>query len=97
VRLTADDQLHLTLHFLGPADEHQVIGALAKATIGRVSVSVDGVGHFVGRGGSVTLWARVAPNRELNDLQERIARSLHPIGYQSEDRLFTPHISLARC
>jgi RNA 2',3'-cyclic 3'-phosphodiesterase len=97
VRLTEDDQIHLTLHFLGPVDEEQVKDALSKVVVGRVPIRVDRVGHFVAPDGAVTLWAGVAPSRELTALHERVAAALMSIGYQPEARAFTPHISLARC
>jgi 2'-5' RNA ligase len=62
-----------------------------------VPITIDGVGHFVGRDGAITLWAGVTPSVELSALHERVAVSLQSIGYQPEDRGFTPHISLARC
>ncbi|GMM92988.1 RNA 2',3'-cyclic phosphodiesterase [Qipengyuania sp. MTN3-11] len=94
-----EDQLHLTLRFIGDAD-----GPLAEdiaeslATIGMESftLALAGVGHFERRGRPHTLWAGVMASKELLALADRVESACRRAGCAPETRKFAPHVTIAR-
>jgi 2'-5' RNA ligase len=95
----SDDQLHLTLRFVGEVD-HPLANDLADR-LGRVAfppfpLAVRGVGHFERKGRTRAIWAGIAPSPELEVLQRKIERACQEAGLEPEHRRFTPHITLAR-
>lgn len=98
-RWQSDEQLHLTLRFIGEVDHHQAediaasLGALhAPAVIARVA----GVGVFERRGRSHMAWAGVEPYDPLYALHRKVDQLLARVGVAPETRAFMPHITLAR-
>lgn len=94
-----DDQLHLTLRFIGEV-ETPVANDLAEA-FGQVrmrpfELTIRGVGHFERGGIPHTLWAGVAPSPELRKLRTKFERLCVAQGLEPERRVFAPHITLAR-
>ena len=94
-----DEQLHLTLRFIGEVERpvaEDVAAALASVDHPRPSLALDGVGTF-GRKGSVhTLWAGVAADPALGLLRQRVERAVVRTGLPPEARAFKPHVTLAR-
>lgn len=93
-----DDNLHLTLRFIG-AVERPLADDLAAA-LGRIrsapfALSLDGVGRFDRRNGGA-LWAGVAPKAPVAALAAKIERACVIAGLPPERRAFHPHITLAR-
>lgn len=93
-----DDQLHLTLRFIGEV-ERPMADDLADALSGirapRLAVRIDGVGRFEQRN-SGALWAGVVPKAPLTALAAKVERVCLAIGLEPERRAFFPHITLAR-
>lgn len=94
-----DDQLHLTLRFIGEVDRHRaediaaVLGALhAPAIIARIA----GVGMFERKGWPHTVWAGVEPAATLAALHRKVDQLLAQVGIDAETRAYVPHITLAR-
>lgn len=89
---------HLTLRFIGDIDRRfarDIEDELAE--IGRESVPVALTGLDVFGGDKPhTLYASVAPNRALIELQAESERCLRRLGLKPEPRKFTPHVTLAR-
>ncbi len=97
-RWQSDDQLHLTLRFIGEVDRHQAEDI--AATLGSVrhdpfAISLSGVGSFA-RHGKGALWAGVAPQGELKALHKKLDQSLVRVGVSPESRAYHPHITTAR-
>lgn len=98
-RWQGDDQLHVTLRFVG-----EVEAAVANALSERLAdvyaepftLTIRGVGHFEKKGRVHTLWAGLAPSPELAALQRRVERACRAAGLAPEARKFAPHITLAR-
>jgi 2'-5' RNA ligase len=94
-----DEQLHLTLRFVGEV-EREVANDLAAALVGIASPSfelaLEGVSHFERKGMPTAIWARVAPAPELERLRAKIDRACDLAGLGGETRRFTPHITIAR-
>jgi 2'-5' RNA ligase len=98
-RWQRDDQLHLTLRFIGEVDRHQtqdIAAALALVNFHRFSLSLGHPGTFDRRGRIDTLWVGVTPQHEVAALAKQIDSALSRIGLQPETRAFLPHITVAR-
>lgn len=94
-----DDQLHLTLRFIGDVDRHRaddVVDALRRVRFAPFDVRPAGVGMFERRGVVDTLWAGVAPRDALAALHRKVDRACVLAGLPPESRAYLPHITLAR-
>jgi RNA 2',3'-cyclic 3'-phosphodiesterase len=99
VRWQDDEQLHLTLRFIGEVERTQaedVAAALAGVMAPVPTVRVEGVGAFDQRGRVDTLWARVVPAEPLAALHRKVDQALVRCGLPPEHRAYLPHITLAR-
>jgi 2'-5' RNA ligase len=93
-----DEQLHLTLRFVGEV-ERPVADDLA-AELSRVhappfDLRIAGTGRFEQRS-SGALWAGVEPREPVAALAAKVERASIAIGLEPERRGFHPHITLAR-
>ncbi|WP_088184380.1 RNA 2',3'-cyclic phosphodiesterase [Sphingobium sp. Z007] len=98
-RWQTDDQLHLTLRFIGEVDRHRandIAHALAKIRFTPLDVQLSGVGAFDRRGVIDTLWAGVKPRDPLAALHRKIDRACVSVGMPPESRAYLPHVTLAR-
>jgi 2'-5' RNA ligase len=98
-RWQRDDQLHLTLRFIGEVDRHQaadVAAALGTVNVVPFRLSLAGPGSFDKRGRIDTLWVGVTPQDEVAALARRVDQALQRIGLPAETRAFLPHITVAR-
>lgn len=100
-RLLGRDELHLTLHFLGelsPASKAAAVReALADLEVPEFSITLQGVGRFPPDGPAQVLWAGVQPSQPLLALHQAVGTALAAaVGFRSESRPYSPHISLAR-
>jgi 2'-5' RNA ligase len=94
-----DDQLHLTLRFVGEVerpDANDLAGALASILWPSFELALHGVSHFERKSVPNAIWARVAPTPELEGLRAKIERTCDLAGHGRETRRFTPHITIAR-
>jgi 2'-5' RNA ligase len=94
-----DEQLHLTLRFIGEVDSR--VADDAAAALGSVrqppfSITLDGVGQFGSRGRANALWAGVRPHDALAHLHRKVDQALVRAGLEPERRAYLPHITLAR-
>ena len=97
-RWQEDEQLHLTLRFVGEVDRH-VANDLAEA-LGRVrargfSLRIKDAGRFEQRNAGA-LWAGVDPKEPVAALAAKVERTCQQVGIEPERRAFHPHITLAR-
>src|SRR5207248_8690324 len=93
-----DEQLHLTLRFVGEVDRplaDDLAGALGSVRTGRFSARINGVGRFEQRN-SGALWAGIEPKEPFAALAAKIERACLAVGLEPEHRAFHPHITLAR-
>ena len=94
-----DEQLHLTLSFVGevdPPEADDIASALATIAGPRPTIALQGAGSFDHKGHVHSLWAGVAPDAALRQLHDRINHALLAAGARPEQRAFRPHITLAR-
>ena len=93
-----DEQLHLTLRFIGEVERpvaDDLAGALGRVRADRFDLRVNGVGRFEQRN-SGALWAGVEPREPIAALSAKVERVCQQAGLESEHRAFHPHITLAR-
>jgi 2'-5' RNA ligase len=98
-RWQRDDQLHLTLRFIGELDRHAAEdAALALATIHypQIHIALSGAGQFESRGRPNAVWAGVTPHDALAGLHKKVDQALVRAGQPPESRAYLPHITLAR-
>ena len=93
-----EDQLHLTLRFVGEV-ERPLADDLA-AELGRVraqpfELRIAGTGRFEQRS-SGALWAGIVPKASVAALAAKVERACVAVGIEPERRAFHPHITLAR-
>jgi 2'-5' RNA ligase len=98
LRWVGDEQLHLTLRFIGEVERpvaNDIADALDSIRSPRFDLRIAGVGKFEQRNGG-SLWAGVTPKEPVNALAAKVERALQQVGLEPERRAFSPHITLAR-
>ena len=93
-----DEQLHLTLRFIGEVDRPQaddLADALGRMRAERFQLRIAGVGRFEQRRAGA-LWAGVEPREPVAALASKVERVCQQVGLEPERRAFHPHITLAR-
>ena len=98
LRWVGDEQLHLTLRFVGEVERpvaNDVGAALGQLRFERFSLRILGVGRFDQRRGGA-LWAGVEPKQPVAALAAKVERICQEAGLEPERRAFHPHITLAR-
>lgn len=96
---TRPENLHLTLRFIGEVDEgkaQDIDSALVGINAPPFDLSLYGMGFFGKTKAARAVWARVERNDELIRLQHKIQSGLQRVGINSDERKFTPHVTLAR-
>ena len=98
LRWQADEQLHLTLRFIGEVERpvaEDIAAALQHISFDRFALTLDGVGKFEKhRHGA--LWAGVQPKDQLKALAAKVERACQSAGLEAERRAYHPHITMAR-
>ena len=93
-----DEQLHLTLRFVGEVERplaNDLADALARIRAAPLQLRIAGVGRFEQRN-SGALWAGVEPKELLATLAGKVERVCQSTGLAPERRAFFPHITIAR-
>jgi 2'-5' RNA ligase len=101
VRLTPPEQLHLTLVFIGQADEAR-LRSIVELMTGNIrqapfELAFGPAGVFPPRGRARILWLGVERGeRELIDLQTEVVERLARAGVPREARPYHPHLTIGR-
>jgi 2'-5' RNA ligase len=101
VRWVRPDGIHLTLKFLGNIEDKIVdrVVEILKGTCRKFQAfqcDVRGVGVFPGARAPRVLWAGIADHDALILLQQDIDAGMSSMGFERENRKFTPHLTLGR-
>jgi 2'-5' RNA ligase len=99
LRWVGDEQLHLTLRFIGEVERplaNDIAAALQELGSRAFELRLSGVGKFERRSGGA-IWAGVEPKEPVAALAAKVERALQQAGLEPEHRAFAPHITLARC
>ncbi len=98
-RWQTDDQIHITLRFIGEVDSRTAedIGlALQSVRHPPFEIALDGIGTFDRKGRIDALWAGLLPVDALTALHQKIDHMMVRIGLPPEGRAYCPHVTLAR-
>ena len=93
-----EDQLHVTLRFIGEVERplaEDIAAALGSIRASPVELGLHGVGFF-DQGPRGVLFARAVPREPIAALHKKVDRALFSTGLEPERRAFLPHITLAR-
>jgi 2'-5' RNA ligase len=102
LRWVRPEGIHLTLKFLGetPREKVDVIEQAVMRAVKGIApheVALGALGTFGGRSSPRVLWVDLSGETEaLLRLQRQVDWDLDAIGYPSEKRPFSPHLTLAR-
>ncbi|HMM28955.1 MAG: RNA 2',3'-cyclic phosphodiesterase [Chloroflexota bacterium] len=102
VRWVEPGSIHLTLKFLGDApslQRHELEDALQAAAGARppFELSLSDLGCFPSVRRPRVVWVGLAGALPaLHALRDEIERQIAPLGYPTEDRPFSPHLTLGR-
>ncbi len=94
-----EEQLHLTLRFIGEVDGSVFIDikdSLKNVRIDPFPLRLKGLGHFPPKKNPRVLWVGMEPQDSVTMLRNRIESILVKIGLEPERRKFSPHITIAR-
>lgn len=94
-----DDQLHLTLRFIGEVDRHRaedIAAALGALHAPAIAARIAGVSLFERHGRPHMVWAGVEPADPVAALHRKVDQLLMRVGIDTETRAFLPHVTLAR-
>lgn len=98
LRWQDEEQLHLTLRFIGEVERpvgEDLAAALSAIRFEPFEIRVSGSGRFAHRRGGA-LWAGVAPREPLAALAAKVDRACVAVGLEPEGRAYLPHVTLAR-
>jgi RNA 2',3'-cyclic 3'-phosphodiesterase len=98
LRWVGDEQLHLTLRFIGEVERplaNDIVSALDRLRSSAFELRIKGVGKFENRNGG-SLWAGIEPKDPVIALAGKVERALQQVGLEPEHRSFSPHVTLAR-
>ena len=98
-RWQSDEQLHLTLRFVGEVERalaNDLVSALEAVRAPPFALQLRGVGTFERKGRVTALWAGVEESEPLAMLQRRVERACRAAGLEPETRKFVPHVTIAR-
>lgn len=97
VRWEKEENLHLTLKFLGWTEDREKIDlGMGKAVfnVRPFWLQITNVGYFLT--GSLVVWLGVEMQDELLKLVDNLENEMAKIGFPKEKRSFTSHITLGR-
>jgi len=98
-RWVPQEQLHLTLAFLGDVDgtaAEQLIRALSEVRVPGFTLRLSETGCFPNRSKPRVLWVGLKNNPQLNRLAEQIRSAVLACSILQEERPFSAHITIAR-
>jgi len=101
VRWASPRSIHITLNFLGNihTDKIDPISQQLQDTASHFSpfdINVTGLGAFPKMDNPRVLWIGIQAPGTLSLMQKEIDSALNHIGFEKEERGFTPHLTLGR-
>ena len=98
-RWQSDEQLHVTVRYVGDVDGPQadlLIAETDRLRFSAIETRLDGAGHFMRRDYVEQLWIGLSPQQPLADLHGKLDRTCVRAGLEPEGRKYVPHITVAR-
>lgn len=101
VRWVNSDSLHITLKFLGDVAEARVpeltvANARVADRFAPFDLEIGGFGVFPSRTRARVFWIGVQAPPVLLEMQDLVERNIAPLGFPTEKRVFSPHLTIGR-
>ncbi len=101
LRWVAVENIHLTLNFLGDIPEENIkpitdVLLAETRSVPSFEIKLSGLGVFPNPRRPNAIWVGVTAPQTMTDLQKLLETELSRLGYPPEQRLFSPHLTLAR-
>jgi 2'-5' RNA ligase len=99
VRWQNHNQFHITLKFLGETDPGRVphlMQSLDNIDLPVFSITLSGFGYFPEGKQPRVLWTAIKRNESLVKLHKAVEEVCTGLGFETENRPFKPHITIAR-
>ncbi|NPA35959.1 MAG: RNA 2',3'-cyclic phosphodiesterase [Chlorobi bacterium] len=101
IRWIPPENWHITSHFIGNAGDNEIeilkeILFEASSGTGPFSVTVKGIGFFPSARRPKVMWSGVSPVNVLSKLHYRTGALLRREGFETDNRPYNPHITIAR-
>ena len=101
IRWVPTENMHLTLKFLGdisPANVEFLIQMIRAEADSHQSfdIHLTGLGSFPSRKRPRVIYIGIQAPAELEALQHAVESAARRLGYESEDRSFSPHLTIGR-
>lgn len=101
LRTVRPEGLHLTLKFLGNVQRSEVpaVASAISSVVEQfrpITVEIGGFGAYPGERSPRVLWTGVNGPDALFNLQADIEKSLTSLGFSTDSRPWSPHLTLAR-
>jgi RNA 2',3'-cyclic 3'-phosphodiesterase len=101
IKWTEVDNFHITLVFLGDTEEDKVkaVKNMLKAVClgsGEFNIVIKGAGVFRNLNDPRIIWTGIEPSEKLYHLHEAIKSGLNDAGISTEERNFSPHLTIGR-
>lgn len=99
VRWVLEENLHLTLRYLGPLSSSQILDVqehLKFLFFHPFLLKLEGIGHFHSKGRHGVIWVGTRENAFLSSLKKNIDLLLRELSLPTDHRPFHPHVTLGR-
>jgi len=101
VKWVSEENIHITLQFLGETEESlipDIKGALYKilAPYSHFYIKIADVGCFPSGKRPRIIWVGIKESQSLINLYKGVSNEMVKFGYQTEERGFTPHVTIGR-
>ena len=102
LNMVSPEQIHITVKFLGDTEEDKIDDIFDKVNFALkefepFEIDVKGTGAFPHLGYMKVVWMGTEdPTGTLKNIAHRVEEELVPLGFEREDREFSPHITVAR-
>lgn len=100
IRWVDPGKIHLTLKFLGEISQAQIekiiVSFQQPISMKPIQIQVEDLGVFPNPNRPRVVWVGIARSEELSFLQKQIEVTCSKLGIPSEDRAFSPHLTLGR-
>jgi 2'-5' RNA ligase len=101
VKWLPPDNVHMTLKFLGSTEE-SLLEALRESLFKKLSpyspfyIRISGVGCFPDERRPKVVWVGAHESGQVRDVQRDIEAEMVKFGFPSEERTFSPHLTIGR-